>query len=165
MYAINDKIIYGQTGVCVVANICEKEFIKGQKRQYYVLKPLYKENSTIYAPVHSDKVFMRPCISRAEAEELISEIPKIMKCLAEKEYSNEEYRGCFYRHNCADLVKLTLHIYRKKETARKNRKRLGFSDEKYMLLAENLLFGELACALEIPLESVKEYIEKKIGNK
>ena len=53
-------------------------------------------------------------------------------------------------------------IYQKKRTAISLKKKLGFGDEKYMRLAENLLFGELACALDIAIEEVPGYIKAKI---
>ena len=41
----------------------------------------------------------------------------------------------------------------------------GFVDEKYLLLAEKLLFGELSAALGIPFDEVKDYIGIKLNNK
>lgn len=63
MYKIGEKIIYGKTGVCVVESIEEKT-VPGGKRPYYTLKPMYQQNNVIYAPADSDKIFMRPLISR-----------------------------------------------------------------------------------------------------
>ena len=65
-------------------------------------------------------------------------------------------------HNCEDLVGLTFRLYNKKKTALENRKKPGFIDERYMALAEKLLFGELAAALEIPFDQVKNYIGEKL---
>lgn len=162
MFNKGELVVYGQTGVCTVADICEKELIKKQKRLYYVLKPVNQENNTIYAPADSDKVAIRAVITREEAEELISKIPEIIEGSDSLDDSKEEYRSCLSSHRCADLVKLTAQIYQKKKTAQENRKKLGFMDEKYMHLAEALLFGELACALEIPVEDVKDYIANRL---
>lgn len=164
MFSKGEKVVYGQTGVCLVTDVCEKELIKGQKRTYYVLKPLNQENNTIYAPADSEKVFIRGVITCEEAEELISKIPEISESAEDFEDSKEEYRNCLSTHRCSDLVKLTSQIYRKKKTAQENRKKLGFVDEKYMNLAENLLFGELACALGLKPDEVKEYIADKLKN-
>lgn len=162
MYSIGQKIVYGQTGVCLVTDICEKELIRNQKKNYYVLRPLYQENNLIYAPADSDKVFMRPVITRQEADALILEIPKIRTTLDPLGDSKEEYQNYVTSHCCSDLVKLTAQIYLKKKNALANRKKLGFSDEKYMHIAEDLLFGELACALGIDPADVKDYISSKI---
>lgn len=165
MFLKGEKVVYGQTGVCIIEEICEKELIKNQKRLYYVLKPINQENNTIYAPVESEKVVIRAVITKEEAEELISKIPEIVKSKNELSDSKEEYRNCLSTHRCSDLVKLTSQIYNKRKAALENRKKLGLVDEKYMHLAESLLFGELACALEIPVEEVKNYIANKLKNK
>lgn len=50
MFSKGEKIVYGSTGVCVIEDICEKELIRNQKKLYYILKPLFQQNNTIYAP-------------------------------------------------------------------------------------------------------------------
>lgn len=74
MYQVGELIVYGGTGVCRVEAV-ETPQQRGPEagRQYYLLKPLYQDG-TIRIPVDS-KVFMRPVISRQEAEVLIDAIP------------------------------------------------------------------------------------------
>lgn len=165
MFSKGEKVVYGQTGVCIVEDICEKELIRGKKCRYYVLRPFYQGNSIIYAPTDSEKIFIRSVITFEEAEELILKITEISESAENFEDSKEEYHNYLSTHRCSDLVKLTSQIYRKKITAGENRKRLGFVDEKYMRLAENLFFGELACALNLEPDEVKQYIAQKLKNK
>lgn len=74
MYQVGELIVYGGTGVCRVEAV-ETPQQRGPEagRQYYLLKPLYQDG-TIRIPVDS-KVFMRPVISRQEAEALLDAIP------------------------------------------------------------------------------------------
>ena len=74
MYQVGELIVYGGTGVCRVEAVATPQQ-RGPEagRQYYLLKPLYQDG-TIRIPVDS-KVFMRPVISRQEAEALIDAIP------------------------------------------------------------------------------------------
>ncbi len=163
MYRIGDKVVYGQTGVCEVVDICEKAFIKNQKREYYVLKPYNLENNTIYAPVNDNKVFMRELITKNEAEELIESIPSIVERLAQsEEITKEDYIAKINNHSLEELVELTAIIYSKKLSVVKMKKRLNAIDEKYMKIGENLLFGELSAVLGIPNDSVQNYIEDKL---
>jgi len=162
MFKIGDKIMYGQTGVCIVEDICEKTLIKNQKQLYYILKPIFQQNNVIYAPANSDKVFMRPVITKEQADEIIESIPEILNKMSDTEMSQEEYKAVIATHDCRDLVSLTARIYKKKKDANRLKKKLGFSDEKYMKLAENLLFGELSVALKIEYEDVIDYISRKI---
>ena len=53
-------------------------------------------------------------------------------------------------------------VYLKECDAKERGKKLGQVDEKYMRRAEELLHGELAVALGIPKEDVKEYITKSV---
>ena len=165
MFAKGEKIVYGQTGVCEITDICEKALIKNQKMRYYVLKPLYQQNNIIYAPVDNNKIFMRPVMTKTEADALILKIPEIKENLKGGDLTPEECRMALADHTCDALVELTAKIYRKKKTAQSLKKKLGFSDEKYMHLAEGLLFGELASALEIPVDDVERYIGEKINNR
>lgn len=161
MFAKGEKVVYGQTGVCTIEDITEKELIRNQKRVYYVLRPLFQQNNIIYAPADSDKVFMRPVMTAQEADELILKIPEIKKS-ARKELTAEDYKTELSAHESTSLVQLTAAIYEKKQAARAQKKKLGFSDEKYMRLAEDLLFGELSVALGIAVDDVTGYIESKL---
>ena len=163
MYKIGDKVLYGQTGVCEVTDICEKAFIKNQKREYYVLKPYNFENNIIYAPVTDNKVFMRELITKNEAEELIESIPLIVERLTNNEdATKEDYIAKINNHSLEELVELTAIIYSKKLSFANMKKRLNAIDEKYMKIGENLLFGELSAVLDIPIDSVQGYIEDKL---
>ena len=44
-------------------------------------------------------------------------------------------------------------------------KRPGKIDQQYMKLAEKLLYGELAIALEVPIESIQDYITHRLETK
>ncbi len=162
MFSVGEYVVYGKTGVCLVEGRCEKEIIKNKKTLYYELKPIYAENSVIYAPVESNKVFIRPLISREEADDLISRIPEITEAAEERLLTKEEYEEKISSHNPEELIRLTFKLYNKKKSALENRKKPGFIDEKYMALAEKLLFGELAAALDIQPENVKKYISEKL---
>ena len=76
MYSIGDKIIYGENGVCTVAKIAPLGLSgTSSDKLYYYLEPLLG-SGTYYTPVDSG-AFMRPVISREEAEALIDAMPGI----------------------------------------------------------------------------------------
>lgn len=162
MFSVGEKVVYGQTGVCVIESVTEKELIRNQKKQYYVLKPLFQNNNTIYAPVDSEKVFIRPIMTAEEADGLIMKIPQIAADSGLENASPTDYRAELSSHKIDDLVAVTAAIYEKKKNASAQKKKLGFSDEKYMRMAEDLLFGELSAALNIPVAEVTDYISKKL---
>jgi len=164
MYRVGELILYGNLGVCRVENIVER-CVDGIQKNFYELHPIY-QTCVVYTPVDNKKVFMRQIITRSQAEELIDSIvgirPDICHIKAASQLS-DYYEHFIDSHDCAELVKLTMSIYAKKKAAEHQHKKVGAVDERYMKKAEELLFGELAAALDIPRDGVREYIEKRIG--
>lgn len=162
MFQPGEVIIYSGHGVCRVKEIGHPS-IRGANpdKLYYKLAPVY-EVGDIYIPVDS-RIFMRPIITKEEAEDLICRLPEIK----EKSYaiinSNMAQARNFYKsiletHDCAMLFELLRGFHAKA----KKGKRLGQVDISYMKRTEELLYGELAAALDIPLTEVEDHIKRAI---
>lgn len=165
MYKVGDLIIYGNTGVCKVSDITTLDFGGAKKKElYYVLSPLY-DSSTIYIPTNNTKVFMRPIITKEEANELIDMIPTFNVDTNQDLSTNqliEHYKKKIKTHDCEDLIKLCMTTYAKQKDAEEQNRKLGAIDTKFMKQAEKLLFGELAAALGIDIDKVPDYIQERI---
>lgn len=163
MYAIGDKIIYGSSGVCVVTEICTPNFSREERgRKYYKLRPVYG-TETIYAPVDT-QTFMRPVITREEADALIARIPEIDEqvCASHSITAlRQQYEEFFRAHDCEAYISLVKGIYSKGQAGKK----LGQTDQRYMKRAEDVLYGELAVALDIAPNEVPAYIKAAIEGK
>ena len=108
----------------------------------------------------------RPVISAGEAEALIHLIPSIQAeaCHAPTlQALAQHYRTAVQSHDCRDLIELMMSIYAKRRQAEAQKRRLGMVDERYMKQAEQLLHGELAAALGIPMEEVQPYIARRVS--
>ena len=108
---------------------------------------------------------MRPVISRDEALALIDAIP----AMTVEAYHNssfqrlaDHYRQYIESYDCAALLELTRSVYIKRKEAALRNKKLGAVDERYMRRAEDLLYGELAVALEIARECVPDFIAARL---
>lgn len=165
MYKVGDLIVYGSTGVCRVEDITEQNPSRIEQEQlFYVLTPLY-QNCTIFTPINT-KIFMRSIITKQEAEQLIDKIPTVHA----EAYHNSamsqlanHYKELLKTHDCSDLLELCMSIYAKKQVAEQQNRKFGAVDEKFMKLAEDLLYGELASALDIDKEQVTDYIGMRIN--
>ena len=164
MYQPGDMIIYGSTGVCHVKEITTPDFETDKSRQYYALEPVYQDG-VIYTPVDT-KVFMRPVITREEANELIDQIPAMQteayhnSVLRELE---EHYNTYLKSHDCGDLLELGRSIYIKKQEMLSQHRKFGAVDERFMKRAEDLLYGELAVSLNIEKTEVGDYIAARVN--
>ena len=161
MYQAGDYIVYGTSGVCRVDEVKPSPFEDEADRQYYTLTPV-TGTETIYIPVDSP-VFMRPVISREQAETLVRDIPNIEVdhfTSHSMRLSSEHYQEVLQSHDCGDLVQLIKTVYAK---SRRSGRRLSQVDQRYRKRAEELLHGELSVALGIPFHEVPAYIESVIG--
>ena len=158
MYEVGALLVYDTTGVCRVDDIGIPEgmSLQDKTRKYYKLSPVFG-SGTIYIPVDT-RVFMRPVISREEAETLIRKIPEIQEedtCdIHNQKVLEDHYKASIHTHECEDLVQLIKTVYAKKRKLEQRGKKTGKTDQQYMKRAKELLHEELATALEIPLDDV-----------
>ena len=163
MYQPGELVVYGATGVCRVEELTH---LPGgdRKKQYYLLKPLWQDG-VIYAPVDSEKVPIRPVISREEAEALVDQMPGIQAAVcrgATVQALAQQYQSAVRDGGHQALIEMMKAIYLKRGQAEAKNRRLGMVDERYMKQAERLLYGELATALEMPFDEVADYIAARL---
>lgn len=163
MFQINDYIIYGGNGVCKVIDIGIPP-ISGMdsKRQYYILQPVYNKTSTIYTPIDNDKVIMRKVLSKKEAKELIETIPDIdtLEDTGSAKFQENNYKNSMMKYDCHEWVKIIKTLYIKKKDREADGKKITSTDEKYLQIAKDSLFGELAIPLEMDREETEELVAK-----
>ncbi len=167
MYKTGDSVVYGSTGVCRIEQVVKRSAPgESAQKDYFLLKPLYGSSCSIYAPCEGGKVFMRPVMSREDAEKLIDTMPTISAEIFQGRAVTEaieHYKSIIDSHDCLELVELTMSMYQKKQARVQSKRRFGSVDERYMKRAEELLFGELACALGIGYDDVRGYISQRLG--
>ncbi|MEG1458714.1 MAG: CarD family transcriptional regulator [Acetivibrio sp.] len=162
MFKIGDYIIYGSYGVCKVEKIGFMEESEVQKdKLYYTLIPLYSKGSKVYTPTDNKKVVMRAIISKEEALKLIEDIKDIETFSGSDDKKAEiVYKEALRKCDCRESVKIIKTLYLKRELRTAEGKNVTISDKKYLKLAEESLFGELAIPLNIDIEEVEKFILK-----
>ena len=161
MFEVGDKIIYGENGVCTVEKIAPLG-ISGasQDKLYYYLTPLVG-SGTYFTPVDSG-AFMRPVISRNEAEALIDAMPGIEPAICSDNRFNHVdafYKELFRQHSCEVLVSIVkgLHLRMAERKTKSSRA------EATMKRAKDMLLGELSVALDMQMDEVEPYIFSRVG--
>ena len=161
MFEVGQKIVYGENGVCTVEKI-EALAMAGAQRDklYYHLIPL-TGSGTYFTPVDSG-AYMRPVMSREEAEALIDAMPGIEPAICNDSRFNHVdafYKELFRQHSCEALVAIVKGL-RSRMATRKTRSSRA---EATMKRARDMLHGELSVALGLPLGEVEGYIQNRIG--
>ena len=136
MFQVNDMVLYGTNGVCELVGI-EKRDCGGRMVEYYILKPFYTNNSTVFVPVNNKKLTskMRHVLTKEEIDQMIAEIPGNPSALLEHQREVME-RG----------------------------KKLHIADERMLREAEKMICDEFAYVLGISQEEVPAYITSGLEN-
>ena len=162
MFSVGDKIIYGENGVCTISKIAPLDQSGASPgRLFYHLEPLI--GSGIYFTPVDSGAFMRPVISREEAEALIDAMPSIAPAICRDNRLNHVdafYKELFRQHSCEALVAIVKGL-----RERMNEKKTKSSRaESTMKRARDMLHGELSIALGMEVSEVEDYILSRIGD-
>lgn len=165
MFKVNDKVLYGAQGICVIDDVTEKS-LGNTTAKYYVLKPVYQENSKIFVPVDNKNLTsrMRRIMSREEINDLIHAMPENETAWIDDDMvRRKQYRdalSCGDRFKTAAVIKA---LYFEQCRRKKEGKKLHQSDEILLHQAETLLYNELALVLDIKPEQVIDFLNEQIG--
>lgn len=164
MYQIGEFVVYGNNGVCRVEKIGPIAMAGVDKeRQYYTLSPVYTNGSTVFTPVDGKKTKLRPLITKSQIDELLNEVENLPTLQVADEKKREEvYRTAYKTYDCSEWIKLIKTSYLRKQERVQAGRHATANDEKYLHLAEESLYGELAISLHMSKEDVAEYIKKQI---
>ena len=161
MYAVGEKIVYGEHGVCTVEKIAPLDMSGVPKSKlYYHLSPLIGSGK-FFTPVDSE-AYMRPVMDRQAAEALIDAMPGIEPAICTDNRFNHVdayYKELFRSHSCEALVSIVKGL----NTRMAERKTRSSRAEATMKRAKEMLHGELAVALDMDIAEVEPYILSRLG--
>ena len=158
MFHVGDYIVYGSNGICRVEEITHPD-IAGidADKLYYVLVPEKTRDSRLFGPTDNSRVVLRSVISAEEADALRKEVKGIEPLQVESERMRDDsykkaMKSCDLRQ-CVQVIKALLIRKQEREA---HGKKVTVTDERYMKLAEDGLYSELALVLGKEREEIKE---------
>ncbi len=166
MFQKGEKVVCGSKGVCSVEDITTLN-ISGvdKQREYYILKPLYMAASTVYVPVDTADEAIRRVLTEHEANELIGRIPQIpLITISNEKFLEQEYKNCLRTERCDEWIKIIKTIWIRKQKRLEAGRKITAVDARYLKIAQDCVYGELAVALSMPRESVEEFITSRLEN-
>ena len=166
MFQVNDVIIYGSQGVCEIVGIEEKT-ISGTKKEYYILKPLQYQCSTIYAPTNNEMIRkkMRRLLTVSEINALIDSMPDEKSVWIDNVNERKEhYKNLLANGDHPALIQMIKAIYAHKKEREAVGKRLHVMDEHFFKDAEQILYNEFQYVLNLSgKDALMKYILERIG--
>ena len=166
MFQKNDYVFYESEGICLVSDILRSPLDGMPKdKEYYLLRPIYSRNGVLYVPVDNDKIYMRAILKKEEAEELVSEIPKLEEIEAE---DSKELRATYVEllqsHLPQNWVRILKTVRARLQNSIAKGQRLSDTERNVAENAKRFLHSELALALNLQENEVEDYIRARIGD-
>lgn len=165
MFEIDDYVVHGCNGVCKVIEIGPLDMAGiDHEKMYYTLQPIFTKGSKVYTPVKCNRAKMRKILSKKEALEIIDDIPNTPTLwVTNEKYLDEQFKESIKKYDCREWIKVIKTIYEKNEERKSQGKKIGTTDERYLLMAEDYLYGEFSISLNVPKEEVESFITSRLS--
>lgn len=159
MFCIGQTVLYGSNGVCMVDDVTEKRIGK-TKMQYYVLKPLCNNTSTLFVPTANQQLVskMRRILTEDEAEAILRNLPPCGDWNDNKQERSEQFRAIITEGSCVELIRLIRLVRTHEQEQLAGGKRLHITDERFLKEAEKMVCEEFSLVLHISRDEVLERI-------
>ncbi len=164
MFCKEEYVMHRSEGVCVVEDIRTERFPGTAPRDYYILRPVYENTgTTVFLPVDTAEKRLRPLLTAAEIDALLTEAAAHPGQWNENDRSRQEEQAALLREGepLAMLQRLLLLQAHQKQVMAAGKK-LRFFDDHAMHELEALIREEYAHVLNLPPQSVKSYIAERI---
>ncbi len=167
MYSENDVVLYGTQGVCTVCEIVKKKF--GEKElDYYLLRPVFDKNSTIFAPCNGPATVtkMRGLMPKTEIVEMIKEVSsKACVWIDDTGERRRIFSEILHSGDSKKILSLAKSIAKRREELHSKGKNLSGFDERFLKEAEKVTFEEIAVSLDIEPANVLSFIKSYSADK
>lgn len=163
MFDIGDYIVYGHNGICQVVDITHPDVSGADNdRLYYVLIPEKTRDSKLFCPADNDRIVIRKVISAEEANAIIEESKTIEPLWIESDRMRDDsYKNVMKNCDLRQCVQVIKALLIRKKQREDSGKKITATDERYLKMAEEGLYSELAIATGQDREEIKKII---IGN-
>ena len=164
MFEVGDFVVHGNSGVCRVDAVQTMDGIGADRqRVYYTLVPLYTSGSKLFVPTDSKKVIIRSVMTKKDVKKLMDEWNEFETLRVENDKNREEvYKEALRSCDSRQWVRLIKTSYQRNQTRIEKGKKATTSDERYLQMAEENLFGELAIPLEMSRGEAEAYFVAKV---
>nr|WP_297703239.1 CarD family transcriptional regulator [uncultured Butyrivibrio sp.] len=165
MLNIGECVIYGSHGLCKVRDILVPSFLeRGKEKQYYEMISAIDTGSILYVPVEGAEDKVREVIGADDAEGLIDDIEEVEEIfLPEGKKAEPAILEIIKRNMAEEMMGLVKSLRRIKAIREAEGKRFATLNEKYLNMAEKLLYTELAYSLETEKDFIKSRVLEELS--
>lgn len=160
MFKIGSVVVYGAQGICKIDCIETKQIGK-QTVDYYVLKPVFNENTAVFVPVDNEVLTakMQDVLTKSQLQQLLERVENIdVVKTSDENQKRELYKSILSGGDREKLIALIKTIRTERDIRRKSNKKLNMNDEQTLYKAEALLYNEMAFVYGVGPDEAKNLI-------
>lgn len=164
VFTCGDKVMYGIHGVCQILG-SEMRAVDRKKVEYYVLEPVDQPGARFYVPTQNQAALakLRKLLSKEELQDLLhSEQVRQDVWIQDENQRKQRYRELINSSDRATLLCMIRCLYRHKNEQLSAGRKFHLCDENFLRDAQKLLNSEFSMILNIPAESVGDYVQKEL---
>ena len=153
MFSVGQTVLYGANGVCRIEEITKRR-IGAFETEYYVLKPIWSDSSTVYVPTGNETLVSRIRFVKSadEIRDILADRSLTMNWIDNKIERAEYFRSVITGEDCRELVALVRLIHARAAAVTAQGKRLHISDDRILREAEKMAGDEIATSLGVTRE-------------
>ena len=174
MFAVGDKVVHSEFGICRVTNIGIYHLPGQQPENYYILTPFMDDGhgTTYYVAVSRSECLREP-LRPDQICSMIDAMPDVSPLKLESagnraqdmENAKAAYRDLMNSGEIQDWVVLLKTIYTKGKQLSVQHKKISEFESLARETGERLLYGEIAGVMDIPVSQVEQFIAKRLRDK
>ena len=161
MYAAGQTVLYGANGVCRISEITTRRIGK-ETIEYYVLKPMGAQASTVYVPTKNEELVgrMRAVMTESEIRALLS-ADSSLRWIDNNAERFEFFHAVLARGDCGELMGMVRLMRARQRRLLDMGRHLHLTDERQLREAEKMAGEEVAAALGVDVQDALRMILDK----
>ena len=130
--------------------------------EYYVLKPLASDSSTLFVPTHNEELVkrIRDILNKDSIDSILSHLPDIGEWNDNKQERSDDFKSIIAGGDCVELIRMIRLINAHSNDLAENGRHLHMSDERFLKEAEKMVSEEISLVLDVDRDAALELILK-----
>lgn len=165
MFELNDVLVYGNNGVCRIADIRKERFTAAKEEMYYILSPVFGKQSKLYVPMQNIKLVekLRPVMYKDDLTSMLSAAKQVnVKWNSDDRIRDEEFHSTVANGLSTELLVLIKNILFHKIELKDKIKKLHASDERMLALSEKIAGEEFAYVMGMDVSEAVAFLENEL---
>ena len=164
MFSLGQVVMHPTAGVCKIESTEKKFFSRTQWQEYFVLKPVFKNNTTLFLPIDNNKVGVRELYSTDDINTILNNVNLGDVLWIDNDNARHDvFLQIMKSKDAPKIIQMIIELKKVELSRVADGKNLRVSDAKILKDAEKIIYEEIAYVLGLDLEQAENLVLEKFG--